>query len=163
QKPRPGCFRCLRPPAGGGCRSAPRCPSPMVPVSIRDRRAYHEARRRTPKPDMPGRPGGETLADRPEPENPPMPRLIPLEVGLALPVALPGCHKHPPPAPAAPATPAAAVKAGDLLNEYRTNTLAADAKYKGKLLQVSGKFTSVSKVPLTERYVLQLAAEDAGD
>jgi hypothetical protein len=92
-----------------------------------------------------------------------MTRLVPLAALCVLTLGLLGCRSHTPPAPAAPATPVATVKAGDLLKEYNGNVLAADAKYKGKLIQVSGKFSSVQKVPLTERYVLQLAPEDAGD
>ena len=42
----------------------------------------------------------------------------------------------------------AGVKAGDLMQEYAANAVAADAKYKGKPLRVTGKFGTASKVPL---------------
>src|SRR5262249_42074731 len=98
------------------------------------------------------------------PESDPMTRLVPLAALLVLTAGLLGCRPKPPPAaPAAPATPAATVKASDLLKEYGANVLSADNKYKGKLIQVSGKFKAVAKVPLTERYVLTLEPEDASD
>ena len=53
--------------------------------------------------------------------------------------ALAGCQKLPPPPPPAPVKPDASVKAGDLLQEYAANSVAADAKYKDKNLQVTGK------------------------
>lgn len=56
----------------------------------------------------------------------------------------------------------ATVKAGDLLSEYAANALAADGKYKGKLLRVSGKFGSAQKAPLLG-YAVQLLGEDTGD
>ena len=64
--------------------------------------------------------------------------------------------------PAAPAAPAATVKAGDLLQEYASNAVAADAKYKGKVLRVTGKFGSAAKAPLMG-YAVQVLPEDAGD
>jgi hypothetical protein len=73
-----------------------------------------------------------------------------------------GCGKTPAPAPAAPVAPAAKVKAGDLLAEYGANAVAADMKYKGKVIQVSGKFGSAQKAPLYG-YAVQLLPEDAGD
>jgi hypothetical protein len=54
----------------------------------------------------------------------------------------------------------ATVKASDLMKEYSTNAIAADGKYKGKVVQVSGKFGSVQKVPLMG-YIVQLEPEDA--
>jgi hypothetical protein len=74
----------------------------------------------------------------------------------------PGCQTQPPPPPAAPAKPDASVKAGALLQEYATNAVAADGKYKGKTLQVTGKFGSAQKAPLLG-YSVQLLPEDAGD
>jgi hypothetical protein len=65
-------------------------------------------------------------------------------------------------AKAPPSGPAVAVKAGDLLQEYGTNAVAADGKYKGKLLRVTGKFGSAAKVPFGG-YAVQLLPEDAGD
>jgi hypothetical protein len=91
-----------------------------------------------------------------------MTRLVPLATLLVLTAALPGCRPKPPPPPAAPPAPAATVKAGDLLKEYGSNALAADAKYKGKLIRVSGKFGSAQKAPLLG-YAVQLLPEDAGD
>jgi hypothetical protein len=88
-------------------------------------------------------------------------RLVALAALLALPLALLGCSR-PPPKPAPPAAPPVSVKAGDLLKEYSTNAVAADAKYKGKVLQVSGKFGSAQKAPLLG-YAVQLLPEEAGD
>lgn len=72
-----------------------------------------------------------------------------------------GCKKQKQAKPSEPETPVASVKAGDLLNEYSANALAADGKYKGKVIQVTGKFSSVQKTLLV--YTLQLMPEDAGD
>jgi hypothetical protein len=79
--------------------------------------------------------------------------LFPLALGLL------GCHTPAAPTPAGPAT---AVKAGDLLKEYSANAVAADAKYKGKLLRVTGKFGSAQKAPLMG-YAVQLEPEDGGE
>ena len=81
---------------------------------------------------------------------------------FALALGLAGCKKQKPPKASTPEAPAASVKAGDLLNEYSANALAADGKYKGKVIQVSGKFGSVQKMVLVG-YVLQLVPEDSGD
>ena len=85
-------------------------------------------------------------------------------VTLVLLAALAGCNRtpKPPPAPEAPPTPVATLKAADLLNEYKSNELAADGKYKGKLIQVTGKFASVQKDPLG-RYYVSLEGGDATD
>jgi hypothetical protein len=80
----------------------------------------------------------------------------------ALALGLAGCKTQKPPKASTPEAPAAVVKAGDLLNEYGTNAVAADGKYKGKVLQVSGKFSSAQKAPLMG-YAVQLVPEDAGD
>jgi hypothetical protein len=79
---------------------------------------------------------------------------------LAMVLALIGCttKKDKP----APTGPAASVKAGDLLQEYATNAVAADSKYKDKLLRVTGKFGTAQKVPLYG-YSVQLLPEDSGD
>jgi hypothetical protein len=90
-----------------------------------------------------------------------MMRLVCLVTLLGLTLGLLGCRTRTLPAPA-PTTPAATLKAGDLLKEYGTNAVAADAKYKGKLLQVTGKFGSAQKAPLLG-YAVQLLPEDAGD
>lgn len=80
---------------------------------------------------------------------------------LVLALSLLGCGskpKEPPPDTGPPVQ----VKATDLMKEYGSNALAADAKYKGKTCLVSGRFDSVQKAPLLG-YVLQLLPEDAGD
>lgn len=89
-----------------------------------------------------------------------MERVVCLAALVAL--GLVGCRTHATPTPAAPAAPPVKVKAGDLLKEYGTNAVAADAKYKGKVIQVSGKFGSAQKAPLLG-YAVQLLPEDAGD
>jgi hypothetical protein len=90
-----------------------------------------------------------------------MMRFICLATLLALAVSLAGCKTQPPPKKDPP--PAAVkVKAGDLLKEYSTNAIGADAKYKDKVIAVSGKFSSVQKAVLLG-YILQLLPEDAGD
>jgi hypothetical protein len=90
-----------------------------------------------------------------------MMRLVCPAALVALALGLAGCQTHTPP-PAAPATPAVTVKAGDLLQEYASNAVSADAKYKGKALRVTGKFGSASKAPLMG-YAVQVLPEDAGD
>ncbi len=91
-----------------------------------------------------------------------MMRLVCLAPLFALILGLLGCKTRTTPAAGPPAAPAATVKAGDLLKEYSTNAVAADAKYKGKLVQVSGKFGSAQKAPLLG-YAVQLLPEDAPD
>jgi len=49
-----------------------------------------------------------------------------------------------------------------LLTEYGTNAVGADAKYKGKLLRVTGKFGAAQKAPLLG-YSVQLLPEESGD
>jgi hypothetical protein len=77
-------------------------------------------------------------------------------------LALSGCKGGTPTAPAPAPPPAVSVKAGDLMKEYSDNALAADAKYKGKILKVTGKFGTATKVPL-KGYAATLLPEDAGD
>jgi hypothetical protein len=91
-----------------------------------------------------------------------MMRLVCLAALFAFATTLVGCKtKTPPPAP--PPAPAVTVKAGELLKEYSTNAVAADGKYKGKVLAVSGKFNSAqAPVPLMG-VAVQLLPEDAGD
>ncbi len=81
---------------------------------------------------------------------------------LALALSLAGCQANTPPAPTSPAAPVAAVKAGALLQEYTDNAVAADAKYKGKPLKVTGKFGTAQTYPLVG-YAVQVLPEDAGD
>jgi hypothetical protein len=92
-----------------------------------------------------------------------MMRLVCCAALFALALTLAGCGKGHKAAPteAAPA-PALTVKAGDLLKEYEANAIGADAKYKGKLVQVAGKFGSTSKVPL-KGYAVQVLPEDGGE
>lgn len=73
-----------------------------------------------------------------------------------------GCQKRDATTASPLATPDATVKAGDLLAEYGANAVAADNKYKGKVLRVIGKFGTAQKVPLMG-YAVQLLPEDAGD
>lgn len=91
-----------------------------------------------------------------------MPRSVSLAAVLALTLCLLGCKTKTPPKPAAPTTPDVTIKAGDLMKEYGGNAVAADAKYKGKLMQVTGKFNSAQKAPLLG-YAVQLLPEDAPD
>jgi hypothetical protein len=72
-----------------------------------------------------------------------------------------GCSPKPKPE-TTPVAPTATVKAGDLLKEYGANAVAADTKYKGKVIQVSGKFGSAQKAPLMG-YAVQLLPDDAGE
>jgi hypothetical protein len=97
-----------------------------------------------------------------ESENHAMTRLVPLVTLFALILGLLGCRTRTAPTATPAAAPAVTVKAGDLLTEYSTNAVAADAKYKGKLVQVSGKFGSAQKAPLLG-YAVQLLPEDAPD
>ncbi len=86
-------------------------------------------------------------------------------LGLAaLTLFLSGCKSRSPTTPATAPPAAIAVKAGDLMQAYGgdANALAADAKYKGKLLKVTGKLGSVQKAPLMG-YVATLLPEDATD
>ena len=73
-----------------------------------------------------------------------------------------GCKSKTPPPPAPEPTPAPKVKAGDLLKEYGTNAIGADNKYKGKRLQVTGKFQSVNRM-LGVGYIVQLTGEDTDE
>jgi hypothetical protein len=79
----------------------------------------------------------------------------------ALALVLVGCPNTKSNAPPPNTTPIS-VKAGDLLSEYGTNAVGADAKYKGKLLRVTGKFGAAQKVPLAG-YSVQVLPEDAGE
>jgi tRNA_anti-like len=97
-----------------------------------------------------------------EPESHSMIRLVCSAALCLVTVSLCGCQKVGPPTGAEPVAPAVKVKAGDLLKEYSTNAVAADAKYKDKVIQVSGKFGSAQPVPLYG-YAVQLLPEDAGD
>ena len=91
-----------------------------------------------------------------------MPRPTTLVGALALLLPALGCQsgskdKTPP-----PSGPAIAVTAGEMLKEYGANAVAADAKYKGKLVRVTGKFGTAQKAPLLG-YAVQVLPEDAGD
>jgi tRNA_anti-like len=90
-----------------------------------------------------------------------MTRIVSRVVICAAVLALAGCPNTKSNAPPPNSTPIS-VKAGELLTEYGTNAVGADAKYKGKLLRVTGKFGSAQKNPLGG-YVVQLLPEEAGD
>ena len=81
---------------------------------------------------------------------------------LAISLSLVGCGAKTETKPAAPAAVEAKVKAGDLLKAFSGNAVAAEAKYKGKAIQVSGKFGSAQKAPLYG-FAVQLLPDDAGD
>jgi predicted phosphodiesterase len=91
-----------------------------------------------------------------------MMRIVSLATLFALILGLLGCRTRTAPTAKHSAEPVTTVKAGDLLMEYSSNAVAADAKYKGKLIQVSGKFGSAQKAPLLG-YAVQLLPEDAPD
>jgi hypothetical protein len=91
-----------------------------------------------------------------------MMRLVSLSTLFVLILGILGCRTRTSPPAGTPAAPVVTVKAGDLLQEYGSNAVAADAKYKGKLIQVSGKFGSAQKAPLLG-YAVQLLPEDAPD
>src|SRR4051812_40788374 len=76
-------------------------------------------------------------------------------------VCFAGCQKVET-APAAPLKPEMTVKAGELLQTFSGNAVAAEAKYKGKVLAVKGKFGSAQKAPLYG-FAVQLLPEEAGD
>jgi hypothetical protein len=77
---------------------------------------------------------------------------------LAFPII--GCQTGTANKPAPPSGPAIVVSAGEMLKEYGANAVAADAKYKGKLVRVTGKFGSAQKAPLLG-YAVQVLPEDA--
>jgi predicted phosphodiesterase len=81
---------------------------------------------------------------------------------FAVGMAVAGCGKTEPAPKVTNETPALAVKAGDLLAEYGANAVAADAKYKGKVIQVTGKFGSAQKAPLLG-YAVQVLPESGSD
>jgi hypothetical protein len=91
-----------------------------------------------------------------------MARLVFLATWFALTLGLAGCGSRQAPAAGPSGPPSATLKADALLTEYGTNAVAADTKYKGKVIEVSGKFSSASKAPLLG-YAVQLLPEDAGD
>lgn len=76
-------------------------------------------------------------------------------------IGLVGCGGGNAPAPTKPAVPGTKVKASELLKAYSGNVLAADTKYKGKLLRVTGKFSTSRRIPIVNHYIVQLVAEDA--
>lgn len=55
--------------------------------------------------------------------------------------------------PAAPAEIAIKITASNLMKAYSTNEIAADNQYKGKLLDVTGKVSTISKGLLDGMYV----------
>jgi hypothetical protein len=96
-----------------------------------------------------------------EPETFLMTRLAWSTALLGLTLGLLGCSGHKAANTAPAPTPAVTIKAGDLLGEYGANAVAADTKYKGKVLQVTGKFGTAQKAPLMG-YAVQVLPEDAG-
>jgi len=90
-----------------------------------------------------------------------MTRLVGRVTICAVALALTGCPKTTSNAPPPNSTPIS-VKAGELLTEYGTNAVGADAKYKGKLLRVTGKFGSAQSVPILG-YAVQLLPEEGGE
>ena len=91
-----------------------------------------------------------------------MTRLVCHAVLIALVLSVLGCKSKPPAQPAAPAGPDVKVKAGDLIKEYADNAIAADAKYKGKVVQVTGKFNSAPSMVVVG-YIVQIAGDDADE
>jgi hypothetical protein len=79
----------------------------------------------------------------------------------ALVVCVAGCQKVET-APPAPLKPEMKVKADELLKAFSGNAVAAEAKYKGKVLAVSGKFGSAQKAPIYG-FAVQLIPDDAPD
>ena len=90
-----------------------------------------------------------------------MTRIVSRVIICAAALALAGCPNTKSNAPPPNSTPIA-VKAGELLTEYGTNAVGADAKYKGKLVRVTGKFGGAQSVPLYG-YAVQLLPEESGD
>jgi hypothetical protein len=78
---------------------------------------------------------------------------------FALVLAICGCHKssskNPPTAatPDAPTKPVATLTSDQLLAEYQKNPIAADQKYKGQLVEVSGKIGKIGRSVLGAPYV----------
>ena len=91
-----------------------------------------------------------------------MTRLVCHAVLIALLLSVLGCKSKPAPGPAAPSGPDVKVKADDLIKEYAANAIAADAKYKGKLVQVTGKYSMAQKM-LVVGYIVQIVGDDAGE
>lgn len=91
-----------------------------------------------------------------------MHRACVLMLAMLLSIALAGCQTKTETKSTPPAAPDFKLKAGDLLAAYAANAVAADQKYKGKYLVVSGKYGTAQTVPLMG-YAVQLLAEDAAD
>jgi hypothetical protein len=89
-------------------------------------------------------------------------RLVSCAVLMALTLTLLGCGKGQTKS-TAPPPPAIAVKAGDLLKEYDANAVAADLKYKGKPVKVTGKFGKADKQGPLGFAVNVLPEDDPGD
>ncbi len=62
---------------------------------------------------------------------------------ILLPLFFAGCVASKPKPPATPTPPPVTISAEELGAAYRENSVAADAKYKGSLLVVTGRFTEV--------------------
>jgi hypothetical protein len=64
-----------------------------------------------------------------------------------------------PSGPVEPLKPEATVTADEMIEEYKKNVIAADQKYKGKLVQVSGRVAEVKKAPVLGYYVALISAQ----
>jgi hypothetical protein len=87
-----------------------------------------------------------------------------LFLGLAVVIAANGCNRTshaPPSSSAAPPKPVATLSSDQLVAEYQKNALGADQKYKGQLLELSGKVGKIGKGLLGDPYVsLGTASEE---
>jgi hypothetical protein len=89
-----------------------------------------------------------------------MTRVMPSLLGLAVALCA-GCQTKSTPPPA-PGPAEVKVEAGELIKAYRTNAINADATYKGKTIEISGRFDSVQKGGIYG-YVIMLTPEGGGD
>jgi hypothetical protein len=86
----------------------------------------------------------------------------PAVVLFVLTLALIGCKGSKDNAATPAATAELTVKAADLLKEYAGNAVAADAKFKGKTVKVTGTFGSAQKAPLMG-YAVQVLPEGGSE
>ena len=74
-------------------------------------------------------------------------------VGL-MPVALAGCNKPKAKVTAeAPIVPDVKVTTDEMLEDYKKNHIGADQKYKGKKVQITGKYAGTGQVALAGNYI----------
>jgi hypothetical protein len=89
--------------------------------------------------------------------------LTPLVAIVLFPALVAGCNKPKPVATTeAKLEPVAKLSADDLAKEYKANQIGADQKYKGQLVQVTGKVVEIGKVPLAG-YFIDLGTDVEGD